>query len=479
MLKDESINLLYDLTNNLDNFSHKQDKKEYLAVAIQANKDVGKLLALLISFYFEFYKNFNTKNLIKIKSSGEDTLLNAIWTLYFDIDNILLLKSKLKSLNPKIKFLLNQYTFGNLIRLFSEDYFLAVIPTYYSKERILKIIKANSKVREDNTIEQYMEVDYKFNSNATSFPFIAFFIDTKQSELKYVYKKYENMFTNDKRSQKFNRMIKLKMLDPHFLLFYYKTVNKGKAYYTPLIYTTNLLAIDNFIQNGIINVEFFKIAKHLYKLSEVNIIKPKYKKFHSLNALHTHYKMFFRPNICFSNSGVYSLKLKTKFVKYPIVDIWVDKKDNPIGVVYVDKKAAYKFKTRVTDELLDLGIDNFYLEGIKYYWGDTLVRNMPKRIKEGLVFVCPICGETYSVDFCRKGLCRYCYKKLENIAKYHIDDYFELPLSRVTGEKIEDSFDVDVEKYSIHYENGILKFKKNLYLLKPPYQLLLPFENLT
>ena len=473
-LKNNVVDLLYNATINLDNFSTKQDKKSYLATSIQVNKEVAKLLSLLVSFYFEFYKNFKTKELIRVKSLGEDTLLQAIWTLYFDIDNFLLLKNKLKQLDPKVKFLLNKYVFGDLIKILSEDYFLSILSTYFTKERILKIIKKNTKIREDNLIEQYMEVNYQFNSKTASFPFVAFFIKSGQSELKYIYRKYENVFTNDKKSRKFVRAVKLTMPDPHFLVFYYKINNKGNTTYIPLVYTTNLLAIDDFLQNNSLNMEFFDIAKPLFKLSGVNIAVPTSKKIVSIKNLHKHYKLFFKPNLCFSAEGVFSLKLKTKFVKYPIIDIWTDKQHNPIGVIYVDKRKSHKFKTRVTNQVLDVGIKNFYLEGIKYYWGDTLIRNMPTRIKEGLVFTCPLCGESYSVDICRQGLCRYCYKKLADIAKYHIEDYFELPVSKITDFPVEDSFDADVEKYSVHYSNGILKFKKNLYLLKTPYQLYLP-----
>ena len=480
LLRNESVDLLYNLTINLDNFSRKQDKKEYLATAIQTNKDVSNLISLLVSFYFEFYKNFNTKELIKVRSVGEDNLLNAIWTLYFDTDNILLLKSKLKNLNSKVKFLLDQYVFGELIHFLSEDYFLGIIPTYYSKKRILTLIKKNSNsLRDDNTIEQYMEVDYKFNSKSTSFPFVAFFVEGSYTELRYIYKKYENIFTNDKKSKKFIRAVKLKMVAPHFLVFYYKVFNKGNVAYIPLLYTTNLLAIDNFLQNGSVNVEFFDKPKLLYQIKDLEVREPHYKKIVSIKNLHKYYKMFFQPNLCFSNEGVFSLKLKTKFVKYPIIDIWVDKQDNPIGVIYSDKKKAYKLKTRVTNQLLDEGLNNFYVEGVKYYWGNTLVRGMPTRVKRGIVFTCPLCGETYAVDFCKQGLCRYCYKKLENIAKYHIDDYFELSIDKITDVDIKESFDVNVEKYSIHCNKDVLKFKKNLYLLKPPYQLLLPFTDLT
>ena len=474
-INNNTANLLYNITLTLDKFSQKKDKKEYLSKAIQPNKEVGRLLSLLVSFYFEFYKNFNRKEFIKINSSGNDNFLKAFWILYFEIDNVFLLKSKIKRLSPKIKLLLNKYVFGELIKELSEDYFFNIIPTYYPKDRMYTVISKNRRIRDDNDLENYVNIDYEFDGDQSSLPLISFFVKGGSGEVNYIYKKYENIFTNDKKSRKFQLEVKAVLDAPHYLLFYYKLVDKNKTVYMPLLYTTNLMVVDSFLEKQSMDMSFFKVAKPLFRRKRTFIAFPTYKNLGSVSALRRNYKQFLKPNICFSEKGVFSIKLKTKFVKYPIVDIWLDDKHNPIGVYYLDGEETKRLKTRVTENVLDTGIKKFYVEGVKYFWKNYAIKDLPIRIKEGIVFTCKMCKETYSADLSRQCLCRYCYKKLEEVAKYHIEGYFELPQEKLGMKERRWKFDVTVEKYDIHYQHGVFHFKRDFYKLKTPYQLRLPF----
>ena len=474
-IRDDTVNLLYDITLNLDKFSHKQDKKEYLDKAIQTNKEVGKLLSLLVSFYFEFYKNFNRKEFTKINSSGNGNFLKAFWILYFEIDNIYLLKSKIKKLSPEVKVLLNKYVFGELLKELSEDYFFGIIPTYYNKDRMYETISKNRKIRDDNELESYVNIDYEFDGDQSSLPLISFFIKGGSGEVNYIYKKYENVFTNDKKSRKFQSEVKAVLDSPHYILFYYKLIEKYKTVYYPLLYSTNLMAVDNFLDNQVIDMSLFRMAKILFKKERSFISFPSYRRFGSVTALRSNYRMFLKPNICFSEKGIFSIKLKARFMKYPIVDILLDNENKPIGVYYLDGEETKKLKTRVTENVLDSGIKNFYVEGIKYFWRNYPIKDMPIRIKEGIVFTCKMCKQTYSADLNRQGVCRQCFKKLETVAKYNIEDYFELPQEKFGIENRGRGFSLIAEKYDIQYTQGLFRFKKNLYKLKTPYQLSLPF----
>ena len=127
----------------------------------------------------------------------------------------------------------------------------------------------------------------------------------------------------------------------------------------------------------------------------------------------------------------------------------------------------------VPDYMFDFGIDKFYVEGEAFYYKETLIEEHPLKLEEGELVECLNCKE-YKKHF-KQGLCRQCYKKLYNKAKFNIDNTFKFNDKEVDCNNT-NSFKIKLEKYHVYHYNNIYTYKRDLSLLPKGYQMFLPFE---
>jgi hypothetical protein len=207
-------------------------------------------------------------------------------------------------------------------------------------------------------------------------------------------------------------------------------------------------------------------------VGKLRVLKKRVKYFETVEE---NAKWFLQPHIVANKEGIGRVVLNKEREYYKIVDLIYNEDFLPIGVKYKTKDGEIKeFKTKLPDDLFEIGLDKFYLVGEVYKYNGKPILDKPLFLRRGFVIQCAIC-KNFELPYKKSPLCHNCYKKLEEIAMYSIEeDLFFTPKDFDTDEFL--PAQLNIEKYEIMIEPDIIYMKRNDKLLPKGYQFYLPLK---